>query len=255
MPAVSDTKYVVTADWDSVPHLSDEQKQQLWESIPPHQREARAKGVPQIGAGAIYPVPESKFLVEPFELPDAWPRAFAMDFGWKCTAALWGAWDRYSDVVYLFSEYKAGQETPPVHADAVKARGEWMPGVCDPSGRGASQKDGKRLIDDYKRLGLKLNLADNAVESGLFKVFQRLTTGRLKVFNTLVEFLSEFRLYRRDENGKIVKENDHLMDCMRYLIMSGMFYAITEIEANWYDEEYDYWQHKNRAGRNKTTGY
>jgi len=254
MPAVSDTKYVVTADWSSVPHLTEEQKQQLWESIPPHQRDARTKGVPQLGAGAIYPVPESKFVIDPFELPDAWPRSFAMDFGWQCTAALWGAWDRYSDVVYCFSEYKAGQAEPPVHADAIKARGSWMTGVGDPAGRGTSQKDGQRLIDDYRGQGLNLMLADNAVESGIFKVFNRLISGRLKVFSTLREFLGEYRLYRRDENGKVVKDNDHLMDCLRYLIMSGMYYAKTEIEATWSSED-DYWQRSQRAGRDQITGY
>lgn len=253
MPAVSPTKYVVSATWDDAPHLTPEQKQELWESIPPHQRDARSKGVPQLGAGAIFPVPESKFVVEPFELPEVWPLAFGMDFGWKCTAALWGAWDRYSDVIYLFSEYKAGQSEPPVHADAIKARGSWMTGAADPASRGASQKDGQRLIDDYRSLGINLVLADNAVESGIFKVFRRLVTGRLKVFNTLREFLSEYRLYRRDEKGKVVKDNDHLMDCLRYLIMTGMYYAKNEIEATWDTE--DYWQHTSQSGKNKITGY
>lgn len=37
-----------------------------------------------------------------------------------------------------------------------------------------------------------------------------------------MNFLKEYRLYRRDENGKIMKENDHLMDAMRYYIVSGI---------------------------------
>ena len=35
-------------------------------------------------------------------------------------------------------------------------------------------------------------------------------------------WLAEYRLYRRDENGKIVKAHDHLMDATRYLIKSGL---------------------------------
>ena len=42
--------------------------------------------------------------------------------------------------------------------------------------------------------------------------------GRLKIFNTLVYLQKEFRLYRRNLKGKIVKEHDHLMDDMRYLV-------------------------------------
>ena len=29
-------------------------------------------------------------------------------------------------------------------------------------------------------------------------------------------------LHRRDEQGKVVKDYDHLMDAMRYLVMSGL---------------------------------
>jgi hypothetical protein len=38
----------------------------------------------------------------------------------------------------------------------------------------------------------------------------------------LQNWLSEFRIYRRDEKGRIIKQNDHLMDTTRYLIMSGV---------------------------------
>jgi hypothetical protein len=73
-------------------------------------------------------------------------------------------------------------------------------------------------------------------------------SGRLKVFSTCRNFLSEFRIYRRDDNGKIVKENDHLMDAARYLIMSGMRVAKTPP----YDDEDDAY---HRAARNRSTGY
>jgi hypothetical protein len=33
------------------------------------------------------------------------------------------------------------------------------------------------------------------------------------------------RLYRRNEKGEIVKENDHLMDALRYAVMSLREYA------------------------------
>ena len=56
----------------------------------------------------------------------------------------------------------------------------------------------------------------------MFAVWERLSTGRLKIFTTCMRFWSEYRLYRRDQRGKIVKANDHLMDAMRYLILSGL---------------------------------
>ena len=47
------SKFLIQATWDDAPHLTKEQKDKLWAALPPHQRDARSKGVPQLGAGAI----------------------------------------------------------------------------------------------------------------------------------------------------------------------------------------------------------
>jgi len=216
------SKCVIMASWDDVPHLSAEAKRELLASIPPFQRDARSKGIPQLGAGAIYPVPESEFLVDDFAIPDHWPRVFGMDVGWNRTAAPWGAWNRESDIIYLYAEHYRGQAEPPIHSEAIKARGAWIPGVIDPASRGRSQEDGRQLLQTYIDLGLDLEMANNAVESGIYEVWTRLSTGRLKVFRSMTNWLQEFRLYRRDEKGRIVKTNDHIMDATRYLVMSGL---------------------------------
>jgi hypothetical protein len=215
--AIAVSKLVVMATWDDAPHLDEKSKAELWNSIPPYQRDARSKGIPQLGSGAIYPVPESDFSVAPFAIPDFWPRGYGMDVGWNFTAAVWGAHDRENDVLYLTHGYKRSQAEPTIHAAGLKAPGAWIPGFIDPASRGRSQHDGSNLLQDYRDLGLSLQLADNAVESGLYSVWNRLSTGRLKVFKSLGEWFTEFRLYRRDEKGRVVKENDHLMDCTRYL--------------------------------------
>lgn len=214
---VTGTKHVVTCTWDDVPHLDAKAKQELAASYPPYQRDARTKGIPQLGSGAIYPVPESDFLVNPFEIPLYWPQGYGMDVGWNYTAAIWGALDRKTDTLYLTHEYKRSHAEPSVHTFGIKAPGDWISGFIDPASRGRSQKDGTQLLSDYRELGLKLSLADNGVESGLYAVWNRLSTGRLKVFKTCAKWLEEFRLYRRDEKGRVVKDNDHLMDATRYL--------------------------------------
>ena len=159
--------------------------------------------------------------------------AYALDVGWNATAALWGAWNRETDVVYVWSAYKQGHAEPATHVQAIQARGSWIPGCADPASRASSQRDGSKLFNEYCDLGLNLSFADNAVEAGIFAVWQRLVSGRLKIFRSCREFFSEFRLYHRDENGKVVKNNDHLMYCLRYLIMSGMGMALIKpIEDN-----------------------
>ena len=215
----------------------------------PHMREARTQGTPTMGAGAIYPVPESVVVCEPFEIPDFWPRAYGLDVGWNRTAAAWGAWDRHSDTVYIYAEHYMGQAAPAVHASAIKARGNWIWGAIDPASVGSGQIDGRKLREEYGREGLNLTDADNAVEAGIHACYQRMVSGRLKVFSTCRNWLAEFRIYRRSENGKIVKENDHLMDASRYLIMTGMRVAKT---APYLDDD----DSISRAStRNTSTGY
>jgi hypothetical protein len=216
------SRYVVMATWSDAPHLTEQQRNELWDSIPPYQRDARSKGIPQLGSGAIYPVSEEDVVCAPFEIPDYWPRCYGLDVGWNRTAAVWGAIDREAMTTYLYAEYYRSQAEPSVHADAIKAKGLWIPGTIDPAARGRGQQDGQQLFISYRDLGLTLTPADNAVEAGIYAVWQRLSAGKLKVFSTLQNWLSEYRIYRRDEKGRIVKENDHLMDATRYLVMTGL---------------------------------
>jgi hypothetical protein len=243
------SRLCVQCTWDEVPHLTAETKKQLLDDMSPHLREARSKGIPMLGAGVIYPVPESIVLCDPFELPEFWPRAYGMDVGWNRTAAIWGAWDQSSDTIYLYSEHYMGQAAPSVHASAIKARGAWITGAIDPASAGASQVDGRQLRGEYTKEGLTLVDAENAVEAGIHAVYQRLVSGRLKVFRTLRNWTSEFRIYRRDEKGKVVKESDHLMDATKYLVMTGMKHARAEPSFD-DDESASY-----RRERNTSTGY
>jgi hypothetical protein len=121
----------------------------------------------------------------------------------------------------LYDEHYQGQGEPASHAEAVKARGAWMSGVIDPASSGSSQIDGRTLIQIYGRLGLKLDPAVNAVEAGITETWNLLVSGRLKVQEHLRNWRNEFRKYHRDEQGKIVKSGDHLMDATRYLVISG----------------------------------
>lgn len=221
MPEISKSKYLINAGWGDVPHLDEQTKAELMAATPPHLRDARTKGEPSLGAGAIYPVELSEILVDPIEIPAYWPRVYGMDVGWNRTAALWAAYDRNVSTWYFYTEHYRGQAEPSTHATAIKARGEWIPGVIDPAARGRGQKDGAQLLKDYRELGLKLTEANNALESGIYDVWMLLSTQRIKVFRTLMNWQAEYRLYRRDEKGKIVQEFDHLMDSMRYIILSG----------------------------------
>ena len=205
-----------------VPHLSEEAKRKRLASVPPHMRRAREFGDPVLGEGRIYDLELQDLLYKPRRIPDHWLRVYALDPAWTRTAVLWGALDSDNDVLHLYGEYYSGHKQPRLHASAIMARGKWIPGVSDPAARAGSQKDGEKLIEAYRTAGLKLFPADNFVEAGISACYDRMTTGRLKVSSWLENFRFEFNIYRRDKKQKVVKENDHLMDCMRYMILSGL---------------------------------
>ena len=228
MPEVGPSKYLVQAGWDSVPHLTEKTKKELYDSAEPHLRAARTEGTPSLGAGAIYPIPLEEILVDPFKVPEYWFRSYGMDVGWNRTAVCWAAHDRDTDVVYLYAEHYRAMAEPSSHVAAVKARGEWIPGVIDPASIGKGQRDGRQLIMEYQTLGLNLTIAENAVEAGIQMVWNRLATGRLLIFRSMRNWQSEYKLYHRNPEGLIVKKNDHLMDATRYLVISGLIIGTTK---------------------------
>jgi len=219
-PIESNSKGVVTASWDDVPHLSEEAKEQMLLSMPPYQRDARSKGIPQLGSGAIYPIPESEIVVDDFVLPKWWPRAYGLDVGWNFTAAVFVCKNPDTGVMYVYNTYKVGGERASVHAANIRGVDGRIPGAIDPASRGRGQTDGQQLFQMYRDLGLDIAPADNAVESGIEAVRQLLISGRLKLMKIAsAAILAEYRTYRRDESGKVVKENDHNLDALRYWAM------------------------------------
>jgi phage terminase large subunit-like protein len=214
-------KWFVQAGWKDVPHLDENEKRVLLATTPAYQIAARTEGEPSLGAGAIYPLPESDVRVDPFPVPPTWPRVFALDVGWRRTAALWMARNPENAQLFFYDEHYQSQGEPASHAAAIKARGDWIAGVIDPAARGRSVIDGRELLQMYYDLGLNLAPAANAVEAGILEVWQLLVSGQLKVMANCQNWFSEFRKYHRDEQGRIVKKDDHLMDACRYLIASA----------------------------------
>lgn len=241
-------KYVTQVSWDEVPHLSEKDKEELLASYSKHEREARSKGIPSLGSGAIYPYAEDNIVVEPFPIPPWWPRCYGLDTGWKKTAAIWLALNPDDGVLYVYSEHYAGEVHPAIHANAIKARGAWMYGAAD--AQGVNQSDGRKIFDMYEDEGLNLIKAEKRDrEGGILKVGQLFEANKLKIFSTCSNLLAERRVYRRDESGKIIEKNDHALDALRYGCTTGIEYASCPPDS---EKEYD---GENEQQKDEYTGY
>jgi phage terminase large subunit-like protein len=250
-----DGKYIVIVAWTDVPHITADQRKAWLAAIPLHLRDAKTKGIPYLGSGTIYPVDEEEIVCKPFKIPEYWARCFGLDVGYTHpTAAVWLAWDRDNDVVYVYDEYRRSEAEPRVHASAIKDRGKWIPGVIDPAGMQRSKIDGRQLAVLYHNEGVNLQLderVNNAQEAGIMEILTRFNAGRLKIFNTCQKLIQERRIYRRDARGLVVKKYDDLLDALRYATMSGL--PLAQAEADLYDDNVI--PYRQAAGRNPVTGY
>lgn len=228
----SDDRAVITMTIDDAEHYTPEERAKIIASYPPHEREARTKGIPSLGSGLIFPVLEEDIVIEPITIPVIWPRIGGLDFGWDHpTSAVELAWDRDSDVVYLTKCYRKREATPLFHAAALKPWGKFLPWAWPHDGNNDTAA-GENLKIQYEAQGLNMlperatfEDGSNSVEAGLMDMLDRMQTGRFKVFSTCVEWLEERRMYHR-KDGKVVKERDDTISASRYALMMLRFAEI-----------------------------
>jgi phage terminase large subunit-like protein len=221
-------------------HYTKEQRDEIVASYPPHEREARANGIPMLGSGRVFPVEEGLIAVQAFQVPGYWPRICGIDFGWDHpTAAAWLTWDRDNDVVYVVDCYRRSEANVAQHAAVLRAKGcDWMP-VAWPHDGLNDTAVGPQLAKQYREQGIamrpenaKFPLTEDgresgrtSVEAGISAMLERMESGRLKVFNHLNDWFEEFRLYHR-KSGKLVKERDDVLSATRYALMDLRFSSI-----------------------------
>lgn len=220
------TRSVTRMTIEDAEHYTPEQREAIIASYPAHEREARAKGIPVLGSGRIFPIAQESIEVDAIEIPKHWAVLGGLDFGWDHpTAAVKIAHDRDADIIYITHAYKAKEATPVIHAAALKPWGKTLNWAWPHDGYQHDKGSGLELRRQYAEQGLKMLLdhatfedGGNGVEAGLMEMLDRMQTGRLKVFRHLTDWFSEFLLYHRKE-GKVVKEFDDLMSATRYALM------------------------------------
>lgn len=175
--------------------------------------------------GLIYPM-HIDALVKPFE--DKWQEyVISCDYGTQnAFAAL--MWARLGSVWYLINEYRySGRDTGHQKTDDDYVRDmerfiEKIPAekrrevltIIDPSA--ASFIAAIRR----SRYSFRVRKADNNVADGIRDTAVCMQRGTIRVFDTCRETIKEFEGYVWDAKSedKPIKENDHMMDALRYFV-------------------------------------
>ena len=229
--------HVTNMTIDDALHYSAEDRAAIIASYPEHEREARTRGIPIMGSGRVFPIAEAGIAIEPFHLPAHWPRIVGLDFGWDHpAAAVWMAWDRDTDTVYIYDVWRAREQSVAMQALVLRARGDWIPVAWPHDGLQHDKGSGEQLAKQYKTAGVAMlreraqfEDGTNGVEAGIQDMLKRMQTRQLRVFKHLEDWFEEFRDYHR-KDGLIVKERDDLMAASRYGLME-LRHALTEYEA------------------------
>ena len=250
---------LTTASWDDVTdavktrggnpgHLTQSVMDQILSAYSPHEREMRRYGRPAIGSGLVFPVDESKLMIDPFTLPEEWPRVAGIDFGYDHkTAVVYLAYDPDEDVVYVYDVYALAKAAPHIHAAAIKTRPSFIPIIWPHDGYRKDSMGNPGLADQYRNLGCNMHFSHfenppapgekkggNSVETGIMEMLQRMENDKFKVFSTLSEWWQEFRIYHR-KDGRIQTVNDDVMAASRYAALS-LRYAVAGKDDRWSQE-------------------
>ncbi|MFA7945199.1 terminase large subunit domain-containing protein [Pseudomonas brenneri] len=239
------------ATWDDAPHLSEKIRRELLSAYPAWQREMRTKGMPLLGTGLIFDFADEDITCQAFPCPPHFYVINGMDFGWDHPQAHIQLWiDIEADVIYLAHAWKKSRVTPSTVWGTVKSWAANIPTAWPSDGLQSEKSSGeqqkKAYVDaGWQMLDVHATWADGGVgvEIGLVELYERMTTGRFKVFSHLADFFDEKMSYHRDENGKIVKLNDDILSAARYAYMMRRFavqrWQLEINDAGKYQSEYD----------------
>ncbi len=230
-------KGVVTMTLDEVPspehggHFTVEEKLKRLGGYKSHEREARARGIPKLGSGAIFATPEEMVIEPPLEyIPQHWVKGWGVDFGiGHPFAAALCIWDKDNDVVHVTHTYRQADALSIVHAAAMKRIAAQVPVFWPKDGANRDPNGGGTLASGYKKHGL-LMCAEYArwpdgsmsTEAGIAEWDDREKTGRIKFAAQLSDLLEERRFYHR-KDGLIVKIRDDIMSAVRIFLMMKRF--------------------------------
>lgn len=241
--------FVIEVDMDDNPWLSERAKKRILAGMTPEEVEARKKGRFVHFAGLVY----GKYwnedaVVAPLDPPSVAGQdiVVGIDPGVNTTGLVWAAFDN-DNCGIVFDSVKLHNQLVDQVCDEIRARNTlWGIDpdyyVIDPSARNRTQirsassgsVNAETIESEFARCGIFTVHGQNDVDAGVLQVKRRLHHGQLYVAANNLELINEFDNYRIDPKAKnkfaVIKENDHLLDAMRYVVMSRPYIGDVELK-------------------------
>jgi phage terminase large subunit len=161
--------------------------------------------------GLVYPWFDGSHQVPPEELPDTYDKTiYGLDFGGSVPTAI-VCLRRHADTWYVVDEFYE----PRVTDDTIAAELQRMYEAHD---RGPVYADHEpRTINKLNSESIRAKEADKDVDAGI----RRVNEADIRVVDTCQHTINEFNQYRYKEGSDtVLKENDHLMDSLRYALFT-----------------------------------
>jgi predicted phage terminase large subunit-like protein len=166
-------------------------------------------------SGGMFHIPESEILIDPFAIPEEWPRAFGIATGPSGLGALWGARDP-SGTIYIYAEHQCPHAEPSENARAIKRCGEWIPGILSTASLAGSQNTRNGIAQIYRQQGLTIYAVQHkAEEATMLELWQLLATRQIKVFSHLAGLLTAYRM--GDDEAVLMRSCEALISGCDYM--------------------------------------
>jgi PBSX family phage terminase large subunit len=204
---------------DNRENLPEDYISDILDVLPEKQKARFRDGLWVKAEGVIYDRFDESMIIKVSDLPEKFDRyAAGQDFGLNITFVKI-AW--LGDVIYVLCDYGAFNMTSQSFNEEINARGWFncpdgygLPVYCDPAG-------GERIQEITG--GVKAN---NSVDSGIDYISAKIERNQFFVCEKCTGVLSEIWDYCRDEEGVIIKVNDHYLDALRYAIFSDVQHGV-----------------------------
>jgi hypothetical protein len=238
-PEYDPTISLVRASIHDNPDYSAEDIERTLARYPADERQAREHGDFIHFGGMIYPGGFGKYL-KPVPSPDELMYHdvyVGIDPGLKNAAFVWIAFDN-DNRAFVFDELVIKEGTPIDYARHIRrVNAKWSLTaarmndpiyIIDPSARNRSLINRESVEAELARQGIFSIPGQNQVEAGVQQVRRRLSEKGLYFSEScrgLVAESDEYRMEDRpDGEFKVVKENDHRLDALRYALMQRPWY-------------------------------